>query len=218
MTNKKNLSAALAASFLAAACFASPAQALEPKQCGSRAEILTELKNEGQVEIIGGNRAALGSPRNIFTSNADGTLGYNIEAGVDAEAGTLCVRAKYTDVRLNADPNFARPAWVSVGSNPESDRVLDKIEREQNDKVIMGATPLVRGADGNERRGTFLIVTRGDAPASTPNLTSAGSAFVRSPGGLTTLMVMGNVEPTRNFYALAKRPVQTAALALRSPD
>lgn len=215
MARNSLLGSALSAAFIASIGLATPAQALEPKQCGSRTEILTELKNEGQVEIIGGNRAALGSPRNIFTSNADRTLGYNIEAGVDSEAGKLCVGAKYTDIRLNGDPNFARPAWASAGPQSENDRLLDRIERERNDKVIMGATPLVRGPDGGERRGTFLMVTRGDPPASTPDLTSAGSGYVRSATGLSTFIILGNVEPTRNFYALAGRSVQTAALALK---
>ena len=216
MAKTSLMKSALSAAFVAAIGLSTPAHALDPKQCGTRAEILTELKNEGQVDIIGGNRAALGSPRNIFTSNADGTLGYNIEAGVDSEAGMLCVGAKYTDIRLNNDPNFARPTWARAGANSANDRLLDRIEREQNAKVIMGAVPLIRGADGNERRGTFLMVTRGDAVVNGD--TSSGSGYVRSSAGLSTFIIIRNVEPNANFASLAKRPVQTAALALRSPN
>lgn len=217
MTNKKNLSAALAASFLAATCIASPAQALEPKQCGSKTDIIAELKAEGQVEIISGIRAAIGGPRNIFTSNADGTLGYNIEAGAYEESGKLCVRVKYTDILLNGNPGYARPAWASMGANSANDRHLDLIERNTNDKVVMGATALVRGGDGQERKGAFLMVTRG-RPADVQGDTSGGMLYVRSAGGLNSMFIMGNVEPNANFATLAKRPVQTAALALRSPN
>ncbi len=211
------LKSAFMASMLATAVAAAPAYALEAKQCGSRSEILTALKNEGQVEIIGGIRAAIGAPRNIFTSNRDGSLGYNVEAGAYDEAGKLCVGAKYTDVRLNSNPGFARPAWASDGRGSPSDLVLDKIERKNNDKVIMGATSLVRDASGNERKGAFILVTRGDPPPGISD-TSSGSAYVRTANGLGTLIAMGNVEPTANFYALAKRPVQTAAVSIPTPN
>lgn len=217
MTSKKNISAALSASFLAATCIASPAQALEPKQCGSKAEIIAALRSEGQVEIVSGIRAAIGGPRNIFTSNADGTLGYNIEAGAYEESGNLCVGLKYTDIFLNGNPGYARPAWASMGPNSDNDRWLDHIEQINNDKVIMGATSLMRGSDGVERKGAFMLVTRGN-PADIKGDTSVGSLYVRSIEGLNTVFKMGNVEPNANFAQLAKRPVQTAALALRSPN
>lgn len=217
MSKHNLLTSAFMASLLATAVAASPANALESKQCGSRAEILTSLKEEGQVEIIGGVRAALGLPRNIFTSNRDGSLGYNIEAGAYDEAGKLCVGAKYTDIRLNSNPGFARPAWASDGPGSAADLILDKIERKNNDKVIMGATSLVRDANGSERKGAFILVTRGDPPAEV-QATSSGSAYVRTANGLGTLIAMGNVEPTANFYALAKRPVQTAAVSIPTPN
>ncbi|MPT47976.1 MAG: hypothetical protein E2598_06090 [Sphingobium sp.] len=211
MARKAFVSTAIGAAFAAAISISSPANALEPKQCGTRAEILTALKNEGQVEIIGGNRAALGSPRNIFTSNADGSLGYDIGAGVGPEAGTLCVGAKYTDIRLNAEPDGPRPAWANSGNaSPKSDAYLDELEKRKGDKVLMGATALVRGADGQERRGVFIMVTRGTSVVETD--TSSGSAFMRTSGGLSTMMVMRNIEPTANFYALANRRVQTASV------
>lgn len=213
------MGSALSAAFLASMCASSPAQALEPKQCGSTAEIVAALKAEGQVEIISAERAAIGLPRNIFTSNADGTLGYNIEAGTYEEKGKLCVGVKYTDILLNGNPGYARPAWASMGPNSANDRHLDLIERNTNDKVVMGATSLVPDGHGGERKGAFMLVTRGNPPKDTVLAsTSTGQLYARSAGGLNTVFIMGNVEPNANFATLARRPMQTAALAMRSPN
>lgn len=213
MKNNSLLKSAFAASLFATTFAAAPAYALEPKQCGTKAEIMAALRAEGQVEIIAGNRTAIGSPRNIFTSNADGSLGYNIEGWNNGpDAGQACVGVKYTDIHLNGNFNGPRPAWANAGSaSPKSDAYLDDIDRRMGDKVIFGATALVRGPDGNERRGVFIMVTRGTSSIATD--TSSGSAFMRTAGGLTTMGVMRNIEPTANFFALAGRRVQTASVA-----
>ena len=212
---KQSTSAALAltVAFAASVAMASPAQAqpLNAGQCGPRADIIQALHDEGQVEVISGQRTAIGLPKNIFTSNASLTLGYNLEAGVNAEAGKICVSAKYTNIRLNSDAQLKRPAWASFGANTPHDLHLARLESQDNDKVLMGATAIVRAPDGSERAGPFIMVLRGN-PAPGTSYHSAGQATATTRSGdVSTLVSMANVNTNDNFRALSERPVQTAA-------
>jgi hypothetical protein len=137
---------------------ANDAVALDAGQCGPRADIEAALRAEGQFPIVSGYRAIPNRPRNIFTSNMNGT-GYNIE-GNQTE---LCVRAKYTDIRLNTNPAVARPEWAYIApANSPFNNFLAREEQRINLRVIFGATGLVRGADGVERRAGLLTVTQGN--------------------------------------------------------
>ncbi len=85
------MSSALSAAFIASIGFATPAHALEPKQCLPMAEMNSALKAEGQRTMIIGNRVYVDSPTddimdarfnrfvNTVTANADGSLGYQLE-------------------------------------------------------------------------------------------------------------------------------------------
>jgi len=92
----------------------STARALEPRQCLPMAEMNAALRAEGQRTIIIGDRTTLVDDRsrpggaridrwvNTFTSNEDGSLGYNLEGDrpMGEPSSQVCVRAKLTNIRL----------------------------------------------------------------------------------------------------------------------
>lgn len=96
------------------------AQSLQPKQCGSSADIQAVLKAEGQVGIVIGNRVTTRKDRpvNIFTANRNG-VGYELEG--DAPQGTpsktVCVVARYHDARINNVTSPIVPSWALIGND-----------------------------------------------------------------------------------------------------
>lgn len=210
MSRSKALSSALGAAFIAASLgMTAPAMAMDIG-CAPKAQVVQALHDEGQVQIVTGERATVGMPHNIFTTNEDMSVGYVVEAGTGPQSDTACVKVKYTDIHLNKNPDLARPTWASFGASSQHDAYLRDQETRLHDHVLMGATGLVRQPDGSERRGAFVMVTMGDAPKTTP-YKSAGAATVTSAkGGISTMMALANVEPTNNFRVLASKPIQTA--------
>ena len=114
MSRTKVIQSAFGAVFLASACLSSPAIALDNKQCLPMAEMNAALRAEGQRTMIIGDRVYIDNPTgdildvriprfvNTVTSNADGSLGYQLE-GDKPRAQTsdkVCVGAKLTNVRL----------------------------------------------------------------------------------------------------------------------
>lgn len=212
MKKKSSLMCAISGAFLAAATIASPALALDTG-CAPRDVIIKALDDEGQAQIISAKRHAIDFPKNIFTANASLSLGYNIEAGAGDEAGKLCVRAKYTNIHLNGDAKLARPSWANFGPNTDHDKWLASAETQANDKVLMGATALVKRPDGSEVPGRFIMVVRGNTAPGTTTFRNGGAATATSSrGSISTLMTMGDIDTNENFASLAKARVQTASV------
>jgi hypothetical protein len=176
------------------------AMALDAGQCGPRAEIETALRAERQFPIVSGFRSIPSRPRNLFTSNTDRSLGYNIEG----DQTQLCVRAKYTDIRLNTNPDYARPIWAYIApADSPFNAFMSREEARTNLRVIFGATALVKGQDGIERRGALLTVSQGN-----------GDQFVTNRGAMVAANTSNGVSRVitdleditvnqRNFQQLA---------------
>ena len=193
------------------------------KTCAPVAVIQASLRAEGQVKIIEGFGAVPARPREIFTSNVQRTLGYNISFGtaVNGDEGIGCVGAKYTDIRLNSNPNFARPSWAYIAPDDSNyNRFLSTQETRVNAQVLMGATDILRDENGQERRGGLLTVVRG---FGNPNVNNQGVLVIASTSngnyGINADLV--KIEPNKtNFRQLAMaqdndRPA--VALAALSP-
>jgi hypothetical protein len=120
---------AIGAAFAAALGAASPAMALEGKQCLPMAQMNEALRAEGQRTMIIGDRMAVNDDStrssgvsvtryvNTVTSNADGSLGYQLEGDLPrAQTSTnVCVRAKLTDVHLYDPQKPTIPATAMLG-------------------------------------------------------------------------------------------------------
>ena len=131
----KTLNRAMKLGFGAAAgavlACATPAMALEPGQCLPMAEMNAALRAEGQRTMIIGNRSAPQSrdaAGNVtavvervetITSNADGSLGYNLAGDRPREEAStnVCVRAKLTNVRLYDARQTDIPRDAYLGGN-----------------------------------------------------------------------------------------------------
>jgi hypothetical protein len=159
----------LGAAFAAAASFAgaNPAMALDAKQCLPMAEMNAALKAEGQRTLIIGDRiASVGREGttetrmvravNTVTSNADGSLGYQLEGNLPrTEASTrVCVRAKLTDIQLFDARKDGIPQAVFLGG---------KFDLAVKEKAAKGTRPMlmantVFGSGASERKGLPLLV------------------------------------------------------------
>lgn len=110
-----------AAAALVLSC--SPALALEPGKCGPADAIQAELKAEGQVPVVIGNRVTTRKDRpvNIFTSDSSGR-GYGLEG--DAPQGqrstTVCVKARYSGLRVNDITSPIVPTWALIGNDAKA--------------------------------------------------------------------------------------------------
>lgn len=141
-----------------------PAIALEPRQCLPMAEMNVALRAEGQRRIIIGNRVAIVDDRsrpagaradlsvNTFTSNEDGSLGYNLEGNrpMGEPSSEVCIRAKLTAIRLF---DIRRP-----GTPPEARRG-GEFDRNLAGNEALGTRPMLQaqsistGPDGAVRQG-----------------------------------------------------------------
>jgi hypothetical protein len=196
---------------LGAMAHANDAMALDAGQCGPRADMEAALRAEGQFPIVSGFRSIPSRPRNLFTSNTDRSLGYNIEG----DQTQLCVRAKYTDIRLNTNPDFARPSWAYIApANSPFNAFMSAQESRINLRVIFGATALVKGQDGIERRGALLTVSKGNGDEF---VTNRGTMVAANTGNGQYQPIFGLediVVNQRNFQQLAsatQRPVLVAS-------
>jgi len=212
MSRSKILSSGFGAALMGAAmACSSPAMALETG-CQNADAVRTELREEGQFVLVNGLRPIPERPRNIFTSNADGSLGYNIEDGGN---DTLCVRVKYTGIQVNENPDLSLPAWAQRGGNTPHDQWLATVAARTNERVLLGATVLRRNEQGEEVRGAFMMVTRGNVAENlVTDLTSAGAVTVtRNNGEIQPTLVLANVEPVQpNYDRFARQPIAVAAL------
>ena len=190
---------------------ANDAMALD-RGCQNANAVRAALQTEGQFVLVNGFRPIPEQPKNIFTSNANGTLGYNIEQGTGDAVGQLCVRIKYTDIKVNADPNLSTPSWAILGANTMHDQWIRGVEQKNSEKILMGATVL-RNVDGQDMRGGFMMVTRGNVA---PNL------GIENGGAVTLTINNGEIHPTLaltnidkvqpNYDTFANRNAQLASL------
>lgn len=143
--------------------------ALEPKQCLSMADMNAALKAEGQRTLFIANRTALKSAPerksgiaadqwvNTFTSNANGSLGYNLEG--DKKKGELsslvCVRAKYINVRLYDARKPGTPPAAKRGGNFD---LSLKSNEALGTRPAMQADTIATAPDGSVREGNGLTL------------------------------------------------------------
>lgn len=135
--------------------------ALDAKQCLPMAQMNAELKAEGQKVLIIGDREALQDRIvryvNTVTSNADGSVGYQLEGDLPrAQPSTsVCVAAKLTNLRLYDNRVTTIPAAAYLGGQ------FDAVVRENASKgnrpmMIADTVHSVRG--GGEQRGLPLVM------------------------------------------------------------
>ena len=171
------------------------------------------LKDEGQFVVVSAVRPIPSQPKNIFTTNADGSVGYKIEQGTGNTTGQLCVGIKYTDIRVNSNADMSTPSWALLGSKTPHDQWLHNVEQRTNEKVLMGATVL-RDVNGQDVRGGFMMVTRGDVSKETTTMSNAGVVSLSfSDGRIDPALLIANVEKVQpNYDAFANRGTQVASL------
>ena len=203
---------------MAAICAATPAMALEPKQCLSMTEMNAALKAEGQRTMIIGDRQALQNPTgkiadasilrfvNTVTSNDDGSVGYQLEGNLPrAQASTkVCVGAKLTNVQLFDARRPGLPQAVMLGG--EFEKVIRETAEEKGTRPMVYADTVHKRPDGSSRIGLPMIII-GNIPHK--------SAFMvtRLPDGRPTeMMQMADTEYTQ--AALQRIGVQ---VAMREP-
>ncbi|TXH08607.1 MAG: hypothetical protein E6R02_09590 [Gammaproteobacteria bacterium] len=187
------MNALSAAALLASTCVApsstavaqSAPQAATLSGCGiPAAQVKAALEAQGQFKMIVGNRMALtfdaagkaiDSPRvaNVFTSNADGSLGYRLEGNqpLGTPSTSFCVGARYTNIRFNdwnraGVPEFARiaapdpltlqarcndPAYTNGLACGSAQRVLETADRTDGLRVMMSAQAVNENGQGGRR-------------------------------------------------------------------
>jgi hypothetical protein len=158
----------------------SPAQAKIELKCyegpAAVAQLKMELKAADQQPVIIGNRTGGNWNVNLFTSDAKGEIGYNVEGnqrfGSGIESTTLCVAAKYRSIVMNDVSKPGIPAWALVGSDAKIAGPIAKRLRygagvhddtvrtgERNGfHVALGAITLVEDGKGGERDGPLMLV------------------------------------------------------------
>lgn len=218
------LSHAMKLGFGAAAALAcsTPAMALEAGQCLPMAEMNAALRAEGQRTMIIGNRSAVeerdaaGNPTRLaervetITSNADGSLGYNLAGDRPREepSTNVCVRAKLTNVRLYDARQTTIPRDAYLGGSFNT-LVNDNAARGTRPMVIAdtvfpngnGGTrlgrPIVLFGNVEGRTASLVTYTANNEPARLAGLVSTDytpAALERINGGrtLAALSLNGN--------------------------
>jgi hypothetical protein len=138
------------------------------------AELKAELKAADQQPVIIGNRTGGVWNVNLFTSDAAGLIGYNIEGnqryGSGKESTTLCVKGKYRSIIMNDVTKPGIPAWALVGSDAKIAGPLSKgygagvhddtvRTAERNGfHIALGAISRVPTGDSGETDGPLVLV------------------------------------------------------------
>jgi len=175
--------------------------ALEPRQCLPMAEMNAALRAEGQRTLIIGDRAALRNDAsresgirvnrwvNTYTSNDDGTLGYNLEGDrPSGEPSTrVCVAGKFTNIRLYDARRPGTPEGV-VREGAFGAMVAE--QERQGIRPMLQADSISTGPNGEVRRGNGITLM-GDMARGSAML------FVNRAGGRAeSLKLMQNVAYT----------------------
>lgn len=175
---------------------------IKAKDCYTTAEMNRAMQLLGQRSLIRGDRIALGDNAkgevvtegrvNLFTSNHDGSLGFNVEG--DAPNGSpqkqFYVGAAYTDIRL-----YDRDAKII----PSSDIVGPLHARgiqNSGDRLMMSA----RSGIAN-----FVVVARGDTP-------TVGSFLIANSEKGAGLAGMKNLAYTELGQSLLKDQKHASAI------
>jgi hypothetical protein len=187
------------------AIFATPANALDAGKCYPAQEVINATWNaEGknkQFNLVVGDEVGPTPMKSYLTSNLNGTLGYNIIT--QEGANQHCIRAKYTKVTVNTNPDLSRPSWLNIPADSKNGRWMAYQAANYQQKVLFTATGIVRRpSDGVEVLGRDLIVTRNDYSAAGGN---SGGMVTNSPNGDgDRILTMMNVQTGKNFQALVE--------------
>ena len=216
------MGAALACATPATVTAAEPAVAgLQPGQCLPMADMNAALRAEGQRTMIIGNRSAIeerdaaGNPTRLaerletITSNADGSVGYNLAGDRPREEPSInvCVRAKLTNVRLfdASQPTIPRDAYLGGSFNTlVSDNaargtrpmiVADTVFSNENGGTRLGR-PIVLFGNVEGRTASLVTYTANQEPARLAGLVSTDytqAALERLDGGRTLAALSPNI-------------------------
>ncbi|AZI37878.1 hypothetical protein NT2_13_00810 [Caenibius tardaugens NBRC 16725] len=125
------------------------------------------LRAEGQSVVIIGDREALQNPTgqmtrvvryvNTVTTNADGSVGYQLEGDLPrAQTSTsVCVGAKLTNVRLYDARQPVIPQAVFLGGQFDA---LVRANAAKGNRPMMLADTVHSAPGGGERRGLPLVM------------------------------------------------------------
>lgn len=167
MNNFKILS--ITAAFSTAITGEAQAQVLEARQCLPMAEMNAALRAEGQRTMIIGDRMAIVDDAsrtlggridrfvNTVTSNADGSVGYQLEGNLPrAQASTqVCVAAKLTNIRLFDARRPGVPAGARLGGF--FDQALEEMET-RGTRPMLQADTVFPNSDGSYRFGLPMTI------------------------------------------------------------
>ncbi len=148
---------------------AAPANALEPGQCLPIAEMNAALRADGQRTMIIGNRSAVaekdasGRPTRLaelvetVTSNAEGSLGYNLAGDRPREEAStnVCVRAVLTNIRLYDARRLEIPRTAFLGGSFDT---LVNENAARGTRPMLIADTVFDDGQGGERLGRPIVV------------------------------------------------------------
>jgi hypothetical protein len=209
MKNSMILRSVFGAAMAATMACATPAMALDAKQCLPMAEMNTALKAEGQRTMIIGDREALQDAArlsdvkyqrfvNTVTSNADGSTGYQLEGDLPRvqPSTRVCVRAKLTNI------HFYDPSRPTV---PQAAYLGGRFDDVVRGNATRGTRPMVvadtvQRTEQGERIGLPFVMF-GNAPQR------SASIATRMPDGKPQFLVqMADTEYTPAGLAMFARP------------
>ena len=194
-----------------------PTAQLQSGQCMPMADLNAAMRAQGQRTVIIGDRAAVmndGQPNafvrrwvNTVTSNADGSVGYQIEGNNPraTQSTEVCVAARLTNVRLLDARLSTVPNEVLLGG-----RFNDAMRASIADGVRpMVVADTILGAGSTERRGLPIVVLADLDSANRPGLIA-----VRRPTGESEMLIqMQNLE----YTSVGLERLGTTRVAAASP-
>lgn len=126
--------------------------------CAPKEAINAVLMKEGQFIIAQGNRVTDDRNINVFTSNNDMTLGYNLEGDAKTlkDSKTICMRTMYDGINLNDAGNKAAPAWWN---NISANKGIDPQKAYVNGaRAVLVARSFTKAADGSRIPGKYIVL------------------------------------------------------------
>lgn len=183
---------------------ANDAMALEVGDCKTGSEMSAALGAEGQVQIFTGYRMTAHEQKNYFTSNSNMDLGYNLEKSETVDA-KICVTAKYTGIRLNADTNLIIPDWAKIApNNSPFNQYIERQTARINARIIFAAIALTKDANGVERPTSKIVITQGDGDQYVQNQGVMAAGFAN--GDYSVAKGLVNISVNSNYTKLASNP------------
>lgn len=145
---------------MACISMAQEAKAMEDRSCMAFNDMVTALRAEGQQTIVQGDKAGLtGGPKSliIYTSNADGTRGYEVGGSRRAEGvmpDQLCVRGTLTNIQIHNVAERTIPTnWRLPVSMP-----LDQVEAEAERRGITRTADYNWSLDNGAQYGGYPAI------------------------------------------------------------